>query len=413
MANKSQEVTVIVGSGHAAGALLAALLRGRYQHEVVLIGEEPHPPYQRPPLSKNYLAGEVEQESLYLKPRSVYENAGYQLRLGVRVDQIDRDSKTVRLSDHSKIKYDRLVLATGSQVRRLTSPGAKLKGIYYLHDMADADALREVLVPGKRLVIVGGGFVGLEVAASAVKKGVHVTVLEAAGRLMQRVTGPEMSAFFYARHRDAGVDVRLDTGVTGFETGDHGFVAGVRLANGDTVSADIVLVSIGVIPDTALAEAAGLTCNGGILVDEFTRTDDPAILAIGDCTRHRNLFFEDRLRLESVANAVDQARTAAAVLMGEDKPYDSVPWFWSNQYDIRLQMVGLSQGHDQRVMHGSPADKGFVVFYLRDGCVIAVDAVNLPIAFMVGKQLVQRRMILNTELLSNPDADLTLLLIAT
>jgi 3-phenylpropionate/trans-cinnamate dioxygenase ferredoxin reductase subunit len=185
------------------------------------------------------------------------------------------------------------------------------------------------------------------------------------------------------------------------------------LANGDTVSADIVLVSIGVIPDTALAEAAGLTCDGGILVDEFTRTDDPAILAIGDCTRHRNLFFEDRLRLESVANAVDQARTAAAVLMGEDKPYDSVPWFWSNQYDIRLQMVGLSQGHDQRVMHGSPADKGFVVFYLRDGCVIAVDAVNLPIAFMVGKQLVQRRMILNTELLSNPDADLTLLLIAT
>ena len=410
MANKSQQVTVIVGGGHAAGALLAALLQGRYPHEVVLVGEEPHPPYQRPPLSKHYLAGEVEQESLYLKPRSLYDNAGYQLRLGVRVDQIDRDSKTVKLSDHSMIRYDHLVLATGSQVRRLTSPGAELKGIYYLHDIADADALREALVPGKRLVIVGGGFVGLEVAASAVKKGVSVTVLEAAERLMQRVTGPEMSAFFEARHRDAGVEVRLDTGVTGFETGDHGRVAGVRLANGDMVPADIVLVSIGVIPDTALAEAAGLACDGGILVDEFTRTDDPAILAIGDCTRHRNLFFEDRLRLESVANAVDQARTAAAVLMGEDKPYDSVPWFWSNQYDIRLQMVGLSQGHDQRVMHGHPADKGFAVFYLRDGRVIAVDAVNLPIAFTVGKQLVQRRQAVSKDLLSDPHTDLKSLL---
>lgn len=260
------------------------------------------------------------------------------------------------------------------------------------------------------MVIVGGGFVGLEVAASAVKKGVRVTVLEAAERLMQRVTGPEISAFFYARHRDAGVDLRLDTGVIGFETGDHGRVAGVTLANGDTVSADIVLVSIGVIPDTALAEAADLACDGGILVDEHTRTNDPAILAIGDCTRHRNLFFEGRQRLESVANAVDQARTAAATLMGEDKPYDSVPWFWSNQYDIRLQMVGLSQGHDQRVMRGTLGDKEFAVFYLRDGCVIAVDAVNLPIAFMVGKQLVQLRKVVSTDLLGDQHIDLKSLL---
>lgn len=410
MANKPQEVTVIIGGGHAAGALLATLQQSKYQHEVVLVGEEQHPPYQRPPLSKSYLAGEVEQESLYLKPSSLYENAGYQLRLGVRVDHIDRSSKTIRLSDQSTIQYNRLVLATGSQVRRMKSPGAESKGIYYLHDIADADALREELIPGKRLVIVGGGFVGLEVAASAVKKGVRVTVLEAAERLMQRVTGPEISAFFYARHRDAGVDLRLDTGVIGFETGDHGRVAGVTLANGDTVSADIVLVSIGVIPDTALAEAADLACDGGILVDEHTRTNDPAILAIGDCTRHRNLFFEGRQRLESVANAVDQARTAAATLMGEDKPYDSVPWFWSNQYDIRLQMVGLSQGHDQRVMRGTLGDKEFAVFYLRDGCVIAVDAVNLPIAFMVGKQLVQLRKVVSTDLLGDQHTDLKSLL---
>lgn len=348
------------------------------------MGEEPHPPYQRPPLSKNYLAGEVDQASLYLKPRSVYENAGQQLRLGVRVEQIDRNNKTIRLSDQSMLKYDRLVLATGSHVRRLNAPGAGLKGIHYLHDIADTDALREQLVPGKRLVIVGGGYIGLEVAASAIKKGVNVTVLEAAQRLMQRVTGPEMSAFLNARHS----------------------AAGVILANGDTVPADIVLVSIGVIPETTLAETAGLPCDDGIVVDEFTRTGDPDILAIGDCTRHRNLFFEKMQRLESVANAVDQARTAAATLMGEEKPYDSAPWFWSNQYDVRLQMVGLSQNSDQRVLRGSAEDKEFAVFYLREGSVIAVDAVNLPVAFMVGKQLVQHRKSVCAKALSDPRTDL-------
>jgi 3-phenylpropionate/trans-cinnamate dioxygenase ferredoxin reductase component len=406
MVNKKKETTVIVGGGHAAGALLTALLQKKYQHEVVLVGEEPHPPYQRPPLSKNYLAGEFDQASLYLKPRSVYESAGQQLWLGVRAEQIDRDEKSIRLSDQNTLKYDRLVLATGSHVRRLKAPGSDLEGIHYLHDIADADALRNQLLPGKRLVIVGGGYIGLEVAASAIKQGVHVTVLEAAERLMQRVTGPEMSAFFYAKHTDAGVDVRLDTVVTGFEAGDQGRVAGVTLIDGDNVAADIVLVSIGVIPETALADKAGLLCDDGIVVDEFTRTDDPDILAIGDCTRHRNLFFDKRQRLESVANAVDQARTAAATLMGEYIPYDSAPWFWSNQYDVRLQMVGLLQNHDQRVLRGSTNDKGFAVFYLREGCVIAVDAVNLPIAFMVGKQLVQKRKSVSAEVLSDTDIEL-------
>ena len=406
MVSKRKERTVIVGGGHAAGALLTALLQKKYQHEVVLVGNEPHPPYQRPPLSKNYLTGDVDQESLYLKPRSVYENAGHQLRLGVRVEQIDRDSSTISLSDQSRLQYDRLVLATGSHLRHLNAPGADLNGIHYLHDIADSEVLREQLVAGKRLVVVGGGYIGLEVAASANKKGVNVTVLEAAERLMQRVTGPEISAFFYDKHRGAGVDVRLNTALTGFEEGDQGHVAGVTLADGGTVPADIVLVSIGVIPETALAKGAGLPCDNGIIVDEFTRTEDPAILAIGDCTRHRNLFFEKMQRLESVANAVDQARTAAATLMGEEKPYDSVPWFWSNQYDVRLQMVGLSQNHDQRVVRGSPEDKGFAVFYLREGCVIAVDAVNLPLAFLVGKTLVQQRRTINPELLEDPDTEL-------
>ncbi|MEQ3636543.1 FAD-dependent oxidoreductase [Alcanivorax sp.] len=408
MENEKQDATVIVGGGHAAGALMTALIQKKYPHEVVLVGEEPYPPYQRPPLSKTYLSGEVNEESLYLKPRSVYEGAGHQLRLGVRVEEIDRDNKTLTLSDQSTLKYGRLVLATGSHVRRLNAPGSELNGIHYLHDIADTDTLRDQLSPGTRLVIVGGGYIGLEVAASASKKGVDVTVLEGAERLMQRVTGVEMSSFLYAKHSGSGVNVRLNTAVTGFKADDQdqGRVAGVMLANGETVEADVVLVSIGVIPETALAEAAGLSCEDGILVDEYVRTSDPSILAIGDCTRHRNLFFEQMQRLESVANAVDQARTAAATLMGEDKPYDSAPWFWSNQYDVRLQMVGLSQHHDERVMRGSTEDKAFAVFYLREGCVIAVDAVNMPIAFMVGKQLVQHRKSISADVLSDLDVEL-------
>lgn len=406
MVNTQKETTVIVGGGHAAGALMTTLLQKKYQNEVVLVGEEIHPPYQRPPLSKNYLAGDVGQDSLYLKPCSVYEDAGHQLRLGLRAEQIDRDKKIIRLSDQDTLKYGRLVLATGSHVRRLNAPGADLKGIHYLHDMADSDALREQLLPGKRLVIVGGGYIGLEVAATAVKKGLNVTVLEAAERLMQRVTGPEISSFFLAKHRDAGVDVCLNTAVIGFEADNQDRVAGVTLENGGTVPADIVLVSIGIMPETALAEAAGLPCDDGIVVDEYTCTGDPDILAIGDCTRHRNLFFEQPQRMESVANAVDQARTAAATLMGEHKPYDAAPWFWSNQYDVRLQMVGLSKDHDQRVVRGNPGDGSFAVFYIREGHLIAVDAVNLPMAFMVGKKLVYLRKRVSSEALSDVDVDL-------
>ncbi|PWN55290.1 NAD(P)/FAD-dependent oxidoreductase [Abyssibacter profundi] len=406
MANTEKDVTVIIGGGHAAGALMTTLLQKNYQQAVVLVGEEPHPPYQRPPLSKTYLAGDVDQESLYMKSRSVFDDAGYQLRLGERAGHIDRDDKTITLSDQSTLKYGQLVLATGSRVRRLNAPGADLKGLHYLHDMADSDALREQFVTGKRLVIVGGGYIGLEVAATAVKSGLKVTVLEAAERLMQRVTGPEISAFFCAKHRAAGVEVRLGTAVTGFEAGDHGYVAGVTLADGTTVPADLVLVSVGITPETALAEAAGLPCDDGILVDEYTRTGDPDILAIGDCTRHRNLFFEQTQRMESVANAVDQARTAAATLMGQDKPYDAAPWFWSNQYDVRLQMVGLSQAHDERVVRGKPGDETFAVFYLREGHLIAVDAVNLPVAFMVGKKLVYQRRKVDAHALRDPEIEL-------
>lgn len=406
MANKGKDATVIVGGGHAAGTLLTTLIQKQWPHEAVLISDEPLPPYQHPPLSKDYLAGKTARESLYLRPHSMYENAGHRLRLGERVERIDRVNKTVELSDQSTLGYDRLVLATGARVRRLNAPGADLEGIHYLRDIADTDALRSQLSPGQRLVIVGGGYIGLEVAAIAVKGGLKVTVLEAAGRVMQRVTGPEISAFFLAKHRDAGEEVRLDTSVIGFEADDDGHVAGVAVADGSTVPVDVVLVAVGITPETALAESAGLPCDDGILVDEYVRSGDPAILAIGDCTRHRNVFFEQPQRMESVANAVDQARTAAATLMGDDKPYDAVPWFWSNQYDVRLQMVGLSKDHDERVVRGNPRDGAFAVFYMREGHLVAVDAVNLPIAFMVGKKLVYQHRDVDAEALSDPDIEL-------
>lgn len=370
----SQERTVVVGAGHAAGMLITTLLQKQYDGEIVLVGDEPHAPYQRPPLSKVFLAGEAELESLYLKPRATYDQAGVELRLGQTVRAVDRDGKRVELAAGDRLSYDRLVLATGSTPRRL--------------------------------VIVGGGYIGLEVAAVAVKAGLAVTVLEAEDRVMARATGPEVSVFFQRRHRRAGVDLRLGTAVTGFESDDDGRVRAVLGDDGSRVPADLVLIPVGIVPETALAEAAGLACDDGILVDEHCRTDDPDMLAIGDCTRHRNLYFDTPMWMESVANAVDQARVAAATLMGLEAVYDAAPWFRSNQYDIRLQIAGLCAGYDQTVLRGSPDGDEFAVFYLRDGRLIAVDAINDPRAFMAGKKLVAQRYEVDPARLADPATDL-------
>ncbi|MDT0617445.1 FAD-dependent oxidoreductase [Salinisphaera sp. P385] len=400
------ETTVIVGAGHAAGMLTTTLIQKKYDGKIVIVGEEAHLPYQRPPLSKAYLSGEVELSSLYLKPQETYDKAGVTLSLDTRVEAIDRDSRELTLADGSGLTYDNLVLATGSQVRRIPVPGADLDGIHYLRTIADVDALRPALTAGQRLVIVGGGYIGLEVAAVAAKLGVSVTVLETEGRVMARVTGETISRYFERKHREAGVDLRTGTRVVAFEAGDDGQVSGVTCDDGSTVPADLVLVSIGIQPETTLAEAAGLPCDDGILVDEYTRTDDPHILAIGDCTRHRNLYFDQPVRLESVANAVDQARTAAATLTGGDQPYNAAPWFWSNQYDLRLQMVGLSEGHDATAIRGNPDDDAFAVFYLKQGKLVAVDAVNMPPAFMAGKKLVGARAAVEPATLIDLDVDL-------
>lgn len=410
MAKSQNETTVIVGAGHAAGTLATTLHQKGYPGRIVLVGDEPYLPYQRPPLSKAYLAGEVALDSLYLKPQATYDKAGVELRLGQRVAAIERGENALMLADGSRLSYERLVLATGSKVRRLEAPGAQLAGIHYLRTIADVEALRPELTPRRRLVIVGGGYIGLEVAAVATKLGAQVSVLETADRVMERVTGPEISAFFARKHGDAGVDLRTGTMVTGFVDDGAGRVAAVTCADGGTIDADLVLISIGIVPETGLAEAAGLACNDGICVDEYVRTEDEAILAIGDCTRHRNLFFDHPTRLESVANAVDQGRVAAATLCGGDAPYNAPPWFWSNQFDVRLQIAGLSAGYDQTVVRG-PQDSGpFAVFYLKAGQLIAVDAVNAPPAFMVGKKLLAARVRPDPQALADEAVDLKSLL---
>ena len=377
---------LIIGAGHAAGQLVATLRMQGYDGRLRVIGDEPYPPYQRPPLSKQYLLGKMDLEAVFFKPPDFYETTATELTLNVRAERIDRDARTVALSDGTSAPYDRLVLATGTRARRLSLPGADLDGIHYLRTIGDTDALSIALKPGIRLVICGGGYIGLEVAAAAARKGASVRVLEMAERLMNRTVAPEISTFYQALHAEKGVAIHTGIKVTGF-SGD-GTVAKVNTEGGDCFDADFVLVGIGAVPNTALAEAAGLACRNGIVVDDCARTADPNILACGDCTNHPNGIYGINIRLESVQNAVDQANTVAGTICGNPQPYCAVPWFWSDQYDARLQIAGLSQGHDKTVVRGDPASGAFSVFHLKDGRLLAVDAVNSPRAYMVGRKLV-------------------------
>jgi len=377
---------IVVGAGHAAGHLVASLRMQGFEGSIRLIGDEPYPPYQRPPLSKQYLAGEMALEQVYFKPLDFYDTAKAELTLGVRVESIDRAAKTVSLSDGSTAAYDKLVLTTGTRVRTLPLPGADLSGIHYLRTIDDTDAIARDLRPGARAVICGGGYIGLEVAAAAVKNGASVTVLEMADRVMNRVVAPEVSAFYEALHRGKGVDIRCNVRVTGFE--GTGKVERVACENGESFDADLVVVGVGVIPNTELAEAAGLACDNGIVVDDCARTEDPDILAAGDCTNHPNGIYGINIRLESVQNAVDQATAVAQTICGKPTPYSAVPWFWSDQYDVKLQIVGLSQGYDEAVVRGNPADGAFSVFYLKQGKLLAVDAINSPREYMMGRKLI-------------------------
>lgn len=399
-----QGTIVIVGAGQCGGQAADALLRGGFTGCIVLIGDERHPPYQRPPLSKQLLAGEIPAERTFIKPAGYWAEKGIMLHLATRVERIDRDARAVVLADGSRIDFDALLLATGSRPRPLALPGRELTGIHDLRTLDDADMLRAQLRPGARLTIIGGGFVGLEVAAVARTLGLEVTVLEAAPRLLSRVMPPALSAWYEKLHRRYGVDVRTQVNVRGFD-GEHGRVQRVLL-DGGAVDADLVVIGIGIVPNQELAAACGLACDDGILVDEHCATADTAIYAAGDCTRHPQPLLGATLRLESVHNATAQARIAAANLLGGEQRYAELPWFWSDQYDVKLQMIGLSDAHDQMIVRGDMDARAFVAFYLRDGILIAADAINSAREFMHCRKLVPRLARIDPQRLADPDTPL-------
>lgn len=406
MTVNASSTVVIVGAGHATGEFATALRQEGFKGRIVACGDEPHPPYQRPPLSKAYLAGDTSLDSLYIRPRSSYEKAQIELNLGVRAEEIDRKNKRVVLSDGHALEYTHLVLNTGGRARRLTMPGADrahgLSNFRYVRTIDDVDELRCHMQQGQRLVIVGGGYIGLEVAAHAVKRGMQVTVLEALPRVLARVTAPEISAFYERIHRAAGVDIRTGVEVQGFEFDpSQQAVSGILCADGTCVPADVVVAGIGLVPNTELAQAAGLAVENGIVVDEYTRTSDPDIYSAGDCTNHPSALYGRRVRLESVPNAVGQARTAAAALCGKLNPYNAVPWFWSDQYHFKLQMAGLSQGYDELVVRGSMDNESFAAFYLRQGKIISADTVNRPQEFMLAKRFIAAGATIDPKLLAD------------
>lgn len=393
----SDKPVLIVGGGHAGSELAVALRQLGATGPVTIIGDEVHLPYQRPPLSKAWLSLGGGIDAITLRPRESYETAGIDVVTGVRVEAIDRGAKKIRLSNGETRAYGHLVLATGARPRRLDCAGAEAAdactNVHYLRTVDDVLPLREQLVEGGRLVVVGGGYIGLELASAAIKRKMSVTVLESLPRVLSRVTAPVVSDFYERVHREAGVDLRTGTTVDGFEfDGSRSVVRSVlvRTEAGaiERVAADIVVIGIGVVPNVELAEAADLAVDGGIVVDEYARTVDDAILSVGDCTSHPSPFGQGLIRLESVPNAVEQARTAAATICGQRRPHHSVPWFWSDQFDLKLQMVGLSRGHDEVVLRGSLQERSFSAFYLKSGRIVAVDAVNRPKDFMVAKRLV-------------------------
>ena len=400
---------VIAGAGHAAGQVVASLRQHAFDGRIVLVGDEACLPYQRPPLSKKFLAGEMSVEQLSFKPASFYDDAGVERHLGSTIASIHRDSRSLAIDGGEAIGYDKLVLALGSRVRRLRLAGESLDRVHYLRSIADVDAIRGDMEAGRRLVIVGAGYIGLEVAAVARQAGLDVTVVEMADRVMSRVVSPEISDFYQIEHTNRGVRLRLSTGVAGLNGGKR--VRSVVTTEGEEIPADLVVIGVGIVPNSELASAAGLEVNDGIVVDDRCRTADPDVFAVGDCTRHPNAIYGRMLRLESVHNALEQAKTAAANLCAKHAAYCQVPWFWSDQYDLKLQIAGLSQDYDDIVIRGNPAERSFSCLYLEEGRLIAVDAINAPRDFIQSKKLIADRAVLRSERLA--DAGIPLQELAT
>ena len=392
---------VIVGAGQAATQAAISLRAGGYSGAITMIGEEAALPYQRPPLSKAYLSGTMSLERVTLKPRESWAEDDVDVITSTVVTAIDRTGKSVATGDGRIFPYDDLILATGSRVRKLPCEGATLSRVHYLRTVADVDGLRGAMVVDNKLVVIGGGYIGLEVAAVARKAGLEVTILEAADRVLARVAPPAISSFFEGLHRDAGVSIITGAKVTRIVGDTH--VTGVALGDGTVIDADVVLVGIGIIPNAELAREAGIIAPDGIETDKDARTSDPDVFAIGDCASRPLVHYGDRrARLESVHNALEQGKLAAAAILGLPRPTEETPWFWSDQYDIKLQIAGISAGATQTVLRGDPTTKRFAAFHLdAQNRLLGVDAINAPPEFIVAKQVIARHGALAPETLAD------------
>jgi 3-phenylpropionate/trans-cinnamate dioxygenase ferredoxin reductase subunit len=407
----TQADLVIVGTGHGGAQAAIALRQNGFTGSILMIGRDAEPPYERPPLSKEYLAGEKPFERMLIRPEQFWANKGIQLRLASAVTKIDPAAKELTVVGGDTVGYGTLIWSAGGDPRRLSGPGAHLGGIHAVRDKADVDRLRDELGAGAaRVVVIGGGYIGLEAAAVLRKLGCEVTLLEAQERVLSRVAGEDLSHFYEEEHRRQGVHVRLEAEIAALE-GDGDRVTGVTLATGETIDCDIVVIGIGIVPAVGPLIAAGAAGANGVDVDQYCRTSLPDIYAIGDCAAHANRYAGGAvIRLESVQNAHDMAATAAKAICGEKEPYDALPWFWSNQYDLRLQTAGLSHGYDASVLRGDPAERSFSVVYLREGRVIALDCVNRTKDYAQGRKLVEMRTAVDPEQLLDTDVQLKELL---
>jgi len=396
---------IIVGGGQAGFQVATSLAQKNYEGEIILLTGEEHPPYERPPLSKAYLKGETPAERLLFRPPGFYSDRGIDLRTGTWVREIERTAGEIVLEGDERLSYTALVLATGARVKRLPLPGADRAGIHYLRSLEDADRIRARLGGGVRVCVIGGGYIGLEVAAAARALGAEVTVLEAQERVMTRTASAPIAEALSARHRAEGVELRTGAEITGFSGGD-GRLEAVSLAGGEHLPADFAVVGIGVAPETTLAEQAGLNADGGILVDELGRSCDPAIFAAGDCVRYAHPLAPGPVVFESVQNAVDQAKAVASAILGQPIPYTGVPWFWSDQYDVKLQTAGLFTAEDETVLRGDPASGSFSVAHLRSGRLVAVETLDRMKDFIQARKLIAAQIAPDPAVLADPETPL-------
>jgi 3-phenylpropionate/trans-cinnamate dioxygenase ferredoxin reductase subunit len=402
---------VIVGTGHGGTQAAIALRQNGFAGSILMLGRDSAPPYERPPLSKEYLAGEKPFERMLVRPEAFWADREIQLQLGTAVTRLDAAARKLTLSRGATLGYGTLIWSAGGDPRRLSCPGGDLGGIHAVRDKADADRIKAELEAGADdVVVVGGGYIGLEAAAVLRKRGCKVTLLESQDRVLSRVAGEDLSRFYENEHRHHGVDLHLSAEVAAIE-GDGDRVTGVTLASGETIDCDILVVGIGIVPAVGPLIAAGAAGANGVEVDEFCRTSLPDIYAIGDCAAHANRYAGGAvIRVESVQNAHDMAACAARAICGDPQPYGAVPWFWSNQYDLRLQTVGLSLGHDATVLRGDPKERSFSVVYLKEGRVIALDCVNRTKDYAQGRKLVEARAAIEPELLRDSETDLKAML---